>query len=485
VLAQESPPAKPSEPNDPCEARFLEIQKVLQSIPEKLGSIQPEQADSLALRVEGVKPACRQFLANCSKSEKTPLVRFSYVKFLYILSRREREAATLDPRAKVRGQFQPKVLDELMTPYYKEVMQHAELASKTLPEDSKHLPECLEILGWAYSSAREYAKARDTYQQFLDKYPEHPDLGSATSALGRVHLDLKSYDKGIDLLQKALRNPKTYDSTHYPHLHETLWKLLLAKGDIEGLKTSAENVLVVYPLRLQAKALDAEGRKYFEHFLDISGFRKPYAIFALGRLEEARRGFLEHIQALDAKENRLLAEQKTMDPVGRIYRDRSKKCVEFIEELAEKPAPSDFDLDSYWATPNRMTLAKGKGKVFGLVFRGVNDERSREFTQAVDAFADADPDVELVTVSYLKGETNVDEQLELMQRELEEIGYKGSAGFDPDAKNKEIFRAYQAFVGSATFIAINRRGEPVWYQQDPRDIDVQFACAILKRLARK
>ena len=69
-----------------------------------------------------------------------------------------------------------------------------------------------------------------------------------------------------------------------------------------------------------------------------------------------------------------------------------------------------------------------------------------------------------------------------LRAELLEIGYENAAGFDPDPKQKTIFRTYGAYVGSASFLIFNPTGQPVWFQQDPRTIDINFAKRILTRV---
>jgi len=91
----------------------------------------------------------------------------------------------------------------------------------------------------------------------------------------------------------------------------------------------------------------------------------------------------------------------------------------------------------------------------------------------------------MVTISYRKSGDDLAKQMDEMREELGRIGYEGAAGLDPDNANKTTFRRFQANVGSATFVILNRRGEVVWYMQDPRGVDVHFAETLLRQAMEK
>jgi hypothetical protein len=65
------------------------------------------------------------------------------------------------------------------------------------------------------------------------------------------------------------------------------------------------------------------------------------------------------------------------------------------------------------------------------------------------------------------------------------MGYKGAAGFDPDAKVEKTFRAFQATIGSATLEVVDPRGNLVWFLQDPRGIDGALVREVLLRAAQR
>jgi hypothetical protein len=91
--------------------------------------------------------------------------------------------------------------------------------------------------------------------------------------------------------------------------------------------------------------------------------------------------------------------------------------------------------------------------------------------------------MEFLAIHYLKSGENIEKQTDELRADLFRAGIEGAAGFDPDAAERKLFRAFQANVGSATFFIVNRRGELVWFMPDPRGLDVRFAEILLRRTA--
>ena len=70
----------------------------------------------------------------------------------------------------------------------------------------------------------------------------------------------------------------------------------------------------------------------------------------------------------------------------------------------------------------------------------------------------------------------------LLPLELSNTGYQSAAGFDPDMKApRKIFDAWNVYVGSASFLIVDKQGRPVWFQQDPRTRDSNLARNLLLR----
>ena len=94
-------------------------------------------------------------------------------------------------------------------------------------------------------------------------------------------------------------DPEAGQSQDFPVLVETRWKLYEAKGDPEGLLRSSENSLEDYRLRLASKKSPADLKKTYSRYIAFNGFRKGYALMALGRLGEASEAFNLHVKEIN------------------------------------------------------------------------------------------------------------------------------------------------------------------------------------------
>ena len=169
------------------------------------------------------------------------------------------------------------------------------------------------------------------------------------------------------------------------------------------------------------------------------------------------------------EEESIEPERPIVDPHHHLWHDRGIFPQYLLEDL--------------WATASKVTLETSRNKTIALVFRGVRDKRSARFVEAIDEFCASRPELQMLTISYLRGSANVVEELDRLRAELNSIGYQGAAGFDPDADGKSLIRSYKANVGSATFLVIDAEGKPAWFQQDPRTIDINLGKNILRRIA--
>ncbi|MCZ6791991.1 MAG: tetratricopeptide repeat protein [Planctomycetota bacterium] len=465
-----------------CKEQYEAAAKAYKGLPEVYRGMSTARADELARTVESTLSSVRRYLDSCAAAPRAAEMHFYQAKFRHLLSKRHYN----ETYREVQAGSTPVDQEELrrrMNDFYQTIARHARQAFRGLPTKSPLRAEALQLLGQAYGAAKDHEGARSAYEAFLKLYPEHEKVGSVTTALGRVYLSLELYDQGIDLVRKAQENEKIYASDSYPYLGEVLWKLHEAKGDVEGMLRSVEAVRKLYPMRLKSSTgLSRHQRDDYERYLMFSGFRRGYCHFATGSYDEARQGFHEHVDELTEKTRELQKRGADLPPYGQIYMKRSMDSIAVLDSLIDTPAPAEFNLAGVWVTDKKVTLEKHRGKVIAVVFRGSSDTRSATFLEKVDEFCAGEEDIELLSVCFLKGVQNVSRQLDELRDDLRSRGYRGSAGFDPDAANKSIFRAYRANVGSATFVAIDRQGNYVWFQQDPRTVDVNLARTILLRL---
>ncbi|MBN1443114.1 MAG: tetratricopeptide repeat protein [Planctomycetes bacterium] len=475
--------AKTKDEDETCKEIYDRTVELNARIPSDFRDVSAAVAQEIGEAVESATQECVRFLKLCPEAAKAPEMHFYLAKFLSLLSRRfehAQRAAILegDQRA---SDAQVRRLQEALAKYHGTIAAEAAAAYETLPDSSELRPEALYMCGRGQFDAQDFAAARTSFEKLIARYPEHSSYAPAVSSLARTYLNLGEYDLGIALVQESRKKKSIYDSRSFAYLGEQLWKLFEAKGDLQGMLQTVQAHRTLYSLRLKNQDLDSFLKEDMERYLMFNGFRRGYVLFALGDLQAAAAAFEDHIKDMTAMEAELLKRQKGLPPYGDIYRKRSMDCLRFVTELAGQPAPRDFDLEGLWVTPREASLARLAGKVTALVFRNVGDGRSAPFVESVSALCASHPDLEMVTISYLKGAGNVVRLMDEMRRELESLGYEGAAGLDPDADNKGLFRAYMANVGSASFIVIDRRGLLRWFQQDPRSVDVNLANGILQR----
>ncbi len=472
---------EPADPAESCESYLKKITPIYQSIPEDLRALKPAQADQLAANIEKAIVDCEKYLSNCAYGPISTKLRFYQSKFLQLISSRIR-TQVINDMSEGGAKFTTEDLDRKMAPFYNRVIGHASMAVDGLKNSSELKPSAIEICAWAHTNLKEPRKARDDYLNYLKTYPNNPRITVLTAALGRVLSDLEEYDTGVKLVEEKMATAQAQKSPDFPTLGETRWKLYEAKGDIAGLLRSAESVLHDYPERTRSSQYSFKTREAYSRYLAFNGFRKGYSLMALGRMDEARDAFDSHVTEINKLQAALEKRGHALKPAINIYRQRSENALGFIKKIALRPAPADFELGEMWVTRKRTRLKESTGKVVGLIFRGAEDTRSATFLANIGEFSEANDDMEMVAVHFFKSAKNIDEQLESLRQELAGTGYTGAAGFDPDLTGRKLFRSWGVFVGSATFLIIDKQGRPVWFQQDPRTRDTNLVKSILLRV---
>lgn len=457
-----------------CDETLAAVRKYLEELPKSLSGMKDVDSDRLAAETERLLLLCQNFDTGCSTHPRRGEMDHLHAKLLSLMTERVRIKIV----AECRNLPNPLECVQGKMAAYTEVVERLQRrALERLPADDPLRPRALQLAGQACAEAGRPADAGAVYESFLKTYPEDPEVDKVTLALGRALLDMEKVDEGIRVVKAGIE--KFYTSDSYAFFGEVLWKLYVAKGDLDGMLECTRRVETVYPLRLTNSSLRAPERETFAQFIDFNGFRKGYTHFARGELEKAREAFQSHITAIDSKESSV----GKLKPPSAIYRQRSESMLKFLQDLAGLPIPQDFDLGEHWVTTKQVRGADARGKVLAVVFRGVGDERSAAFAGPLSRICAKTPDVEFLTIHYLKGGESLEKQADELRADLFRAGIEGASGFDPDAAERKLFRAFQANVGSATFYIVNRRGELVWFMPDPRALDIHFAEILLRRTA--
>ena len=463
-----------------CAGQYQEIRGVYDSLPKKFYNAD----QSLQGRIDAAIVSCRGYLAECrAVPRRTAEVQAIYGKFLYTMSavrKREWQDALA---SQYKGPELAGQIVAMTRNYMGQVVRLTEEATKALPREDPLRAPALMVLGQAATQAKTHDRAIQAYNAYVNDYNDEKNLqdrARAVAGLAAAYRESGQYDAGIALLEGSLQ--ELYKTKTYPYLVDGLYKLYLAKGDPAGMLQASNTILTVLPLKLQGGAFSGRERDQAESLVIYHGFRKAYAQFAMGDLEEARHSFDQHVASIDARKAELSKAGRELPPAWKIYRERSSANLTFLGERAGQPAPSDLDLGSSWVSKG-APLSESRGHVIALVFRRVGDDRSTPFLEDLNQVCAADPRFQMRNISFIRNEDTIAQEFEEMRQELSALGYEGAAGFDPDFANKSLFRSFQAMVGSATFLVVDGAGNLVWFQQDPRAQDVNFAKTILTRVA--
>ena len=335
---------------------------------------------------------------------------------------------------------------------------------KLVDIQAKHREAMAEIKGVRENAASEKARLLARITNLEKELNRHTQSSKAELANAGSRPDLSS---ALDIL------------TEFELQGSDLWTLLHGKGNLESMKKVVEAVEDYYSSKLSSPDLGPEERESYERILEVNGYRKGYTYSALGESSKAREAFRESIESMNLKE----ASGRSLSAASKVYRHRSEYDLEFLENYAGQPAPAEFDLEEGWVTSEAVQLADSHTKTLGVVFRMVNDARSRDFLRTVSRFCSKRSDMEMVTIAWGPGDKALGELTDDLRKELLDFSYLGAAGVDPDTVNRSLFRQYNATVGSATFFIINHRGEPIWRMQDPHSRNTKLAITLLDRAA--
>ena len=484
-VAEAAPPDTPADAA--CRTEHGRLLTFYKNLPSDFSGISKERREQLVSQVFTMQQNARSFLAQCAVEtrvgkELAPDVHFFLGKLLFLMSKIERQKVYNDLASKkLMGHAFQMEFQKRMREYYNEIVDELGLALEGLPKAGDLRPDALLVLGQSCFEGELYTKAKSAYEKFLADYGDvdkhRDDAAAAHAALGKTLLSLEEYEPAAAILEKGWKSfPGTPTG---PYFGEGTWKVYRAAGDLDGMARTVDRALEDLAKRLEQSALSPQERQRIETLHLYNEFRKGFVQQARGDLEAAAASFRRHIARLDAYE----LERKTLPQAWEIYRRRSQAHLKFLNELAGTPPPRDLDLGSGWITDEKLLLSEQTGKVVAIVFRRLGDERSARFLAPLSHICAEEPDLDVVTISYLKHEQNVAEALVELRSDLQSMAYLGPAGFDPDSVERSLFDAFHATIGSATIVVIDRQGYPVWFQQDPHDAHINMVKAIMKRLA--
>ncbi len=360
--------------------------------------------------------------------------------------------------------------------YFGRILQLVEssLSDPNLPPGLK--PRLEKLKGDALVSLGRRVEAAKQYIAFLRTYPNAPEVRSGLIYInaGQQFLYAEQGAEAEKILREGMQHGDKQE--YFPHLVDFFYKSLTATGKLEEAVALWEKWGPVFVKRGADTGIPQAQRNAYRLYGEWYLFRLGYLHFALGHYDKAESLFQEH---LDRYVNK-----KDLSPATRVYLQRSSKLLEVLRTLIGKEAPP-IDLGSLWAFNKPFDFKENLGKVIAVCFRSYNSTRVhpalKYLQRQYEKYSEEAGPFAPITVAYLKGSQDPAGQLLTVEKEMKQLGLTYPGGLDPTPR-KEIFRAYDANVGSATLIFIDPAGRIVYYEQDPRPNAFGLFTRVIERL---
>ncbi|MFH1539312.1 MAG: tetratricopeptide repeat protein [bacterium] len=180
---------------------------------------------------------------------------------------------------------------------YRKAIVSYEDAFKETPDDEGILAK----LGRAYDGAKWYGMSVETWEKYLEKFPDGPGAAEAAKQAAQARRWIGSYfyysgeelGRVIPQLEKALgHDPGLFDANYW------LGRVLLEKGDCERAAEVVKKAAFIKPkdrntewLLKEAEGCAEHGGAAYEHY------RKGYGFYEQGKLGTAMRFYREATEA--------------------------------------------------------------------------------------------------------------------------------------------------------------------------------------------
>lgn len=460
-----------------CTKDIVAARALYKSIPTDFRNLK-EPVEKITARVHECKVLLDRFRANCGNHLKgNEDVYPMLVRMMVALSAQERQ--NLRDAGLERDDVQARMME-----YYGRVTELCEEFRAVAPKEHPLQAHVIRQTGDGHYFRQEYELAIEYYQRVQKEFPKYDDTSSVLLGNLRCYVNTQNPRDGIAFARKLIK--EEYRQSDLPHYYEMLWKLLIMAGKLEDLVNLSEEVARIFPVRQMREGASHREKDMYTRYIGYNGFRRGYSQFALGSVGDALDSFNDHVNSMKSKRGDLEKAGRSLFPELEVFDKRSRSNIRFLQErYGEIPKVGLENI--VWASGEPQNLGSNQKVPLGILFRNINDKRSAKFLQALDRHSAEHPDLyRFVVLSF--GRPSIDPRIVADEGlgELNELAiHSASFGIDPDARTGQdnFFHACQAMVGSATFAVLDGEGRMRWWQQDPRDMDVNFSTAILERIA--
>lgn len=351
-------------------------------------------------------------------------------------------------------------------------------------EDPEYKCKLHKLKGQALWFANRYSEAIGQYRLVLTGWPEDKDSDQTLCAL--VNAQLKNGDRNDSVLsaEKFFEDHPT--STLLPHVLYLKGKALVEGGRAQealgywhsitdNIRAGAEGK----PLNILGKevSLPASTISDFKRYDEEMNFAIGFLEFAMGNYEAAESSLRAEIELLQDRQAK-----NAISNVGQVFLNRTEKVYDSLVRLYGKPAP-DLDLGDGWIDGVSLDPIQERGNVIALFFGPYGNNRYEPILRQLGKLYQAKwhEGLRIGWVCIPKGRSDLPGQKQKVQKEARRLELAFPVGLEL-VEGWPVHQAYNASVGGATLIVIDRAGNYTWYKMDPTQRDASLLEQVLDRL---
>ena len=335
-----------------------------------------------------------------------------------------------------------------------------------------------KVKGYALFVGGRPGEASIVWRRLLNRFPLDPDLDQTSTSLitsllrsaesSSRELADADYRIVVDECDSFLgRFPK---SSFLPTILNVRGKALTQGGNMNAALSHWDR----FQSFLSPTPGSAADKRDYDRVEERVGFNKGFCHYANGDAAKALEVWKQYLKELAQRQ----AEGR-LSQVGQVYRGRTERLVRTLENLQGRPAPL-LEVAS-WVNDQAFKVKDQKGKVTAIFLSPYNTKRSFPFARALAKFHQENWHLgfRATMVCFSKGSR--EGQMQLVAAERQSLGITYPVGMDTTSE-RVTYKRYNAAVGSATIVVIDRAGNLAWYKMDPTERDIELARKVYERL---
>lgn len=490
-----APPVAPAMGS--CDTLARKATEAVKRVPESVRNLSPEGLARVQRDVDAGIEAANAYLKDCTVHDQRDAVLVALGKLLVLNNQRVLTQKIKDFQGANEGKSPDAGwIGIRRQEYFAEVLKVLEEASK-LTKNEQLAGEIERLEAKCFYYVGDFARASEIYAGAIKKHPLDPAPDETLCALTGSYLkagtqaasllrDSSSFYKGV--LTESENFLKRYPTSRFlPHILHMRMKAFVGLGMADEGLAFLKKYQDLHHKVVANEPIEVDGRRHtftpttrseFEVYLDQYEFHLGFFHYVNGNALEARHHMQRQVDFLTEKGN-----TKTLGPSSRVYLGRTNEVLETLNDLQGKPAPA-LDLGkNAWINDQVVDLKAERGQVVCLLFAAYDTARYEPFAKALEAYYQAKwgEGLRAAWISYRKGPRDIEEQKAVVIQQRKRLGITYPSGIDCSDKF-ETTRSFNASVGGANFMVLDRKGNVAWFKIDPTERDLAVAARVVDRL---